>query len=111
MAFRSSFDSRKQLGRWWCIVNSGGEILHYLIGQVYVYCAAIKSNFQIDFYPIYKSVGIPSGLEAAVDSFSRYIDTYEDDPTLCSCCLKLDMSNAFDNCLCSFSEMPASTFT
>ena len=41
-------------------------------------------------------VGIEGGLEAAVHSLSSFINAYGENPTLCR--LKLDMSNAFNNC-------------
>ena len=41
-------------------------------------------------------VGISGGLKTATHSLSSFIDSHGSDPTLC--CLKLDMSNAFNNC-------------
>ena len=42
-------------------------------------------------------MGVRGGLEAAVHSFSTVIDSQESDPNLC--CLKIDFSNAFNECL------------
>ena len=39
---------------------------------------------------------MPGGLDAAVHALSSYITTHGSDPNLC--CLKIDMSNAFDEC-------------
>ena len=42
------------------------------------------------------SLDILGGLEGAVHLFSNLIEAYGTDPSLCF--LKLDMSNAFNNC-------------
>ena len=41
-------------------------------------------------------VGIPSGLEAAVHTVCSFIDLNQSNPDLC--CLKIDFSNAFNEC-------------
>ena len=72
-----------------------GEVLRHLVSRIC--CAAVKSKLLDIFLPYGQvGVGIRGGLEAAVHSLSSFIGAHGDDPTLC--CLKLDMSNAFNNC-------------
>ena len=72
-----------------------GETLRRLISRIC--CAALRSKLPDIFLP-YKQVGVgvPGGLEAAVHTLSHFINTHGNDPSLC--CLKIDMSNAFNNC-------------
>ena len=64
---------------------------------MYVCMYAVKSKLPDIFLPYGQvGVGVRGGLEAAVHFLSSFIDIYGDDSTFC--CLKVDMSNAFNNC-------------
>ena len=71
-----------------------GEVLHRLISHIC--CVAAKSRLSEIVLPYGQvGVGISGGLEAAIHSLSSSINSQGSDPTLC--CLKLDMSKAYNN--------------
>ena len=72
-----------------------GETLHHLIGRV---CRmAVKPQLPDMLLPVGQvGVGIPVGLEAAIHSFASLINEHGQDPSLC--CVKIDLSNAFNKC-------------
>ena len=71
------------------------EVLRRLISRLC--CWAVKSELPDIFLPYGQiGVGVPGGLDAAVHALSSYITTHGSDPNLC--CLKIDMSNAFNEC-------------
>ncbi len=60
-------------------------------------CWATKSELPDIFLPYGQiGVGVPGGMDAAVHALSSYITTHGSNPNLC--CLKIDMSNAFNEC-------------
>ena len=72
-----------------------GEVLRRPISRLC--CWAVRSELPDIFLP-YGQIGVrvPEGLDAAVHALSSYITTHGSDPSLC--CLKIDMSNAFNEC-------------
>ena len=72
-----------------------GEVLRHLISRIC--CNAVCPKLPDILLPYGQvGVGVPGGLEAAVHSLSHYISQHGSDPDLC--CLKIDMTNAFNNC-------------
>ena len=72
-----------------------GEVLHRLISRLC--CSAVKADLPDTFLPYGQvGVGVPGGLDAAIHALSSCIARYGSDPSLC--CLKIDMTNAFNEC-------------
>ena len=72
-----------------------GEVIRRLASKLC--CAAVKPQLPDLFLPYGQvGVGIKGGLEAAVHCLRKFINDNGDRSDLC--CLKLDMSNAFNNC-------------
>ena len=111
-----TLDSR--LAPWFCgapltaLVKKGGsfrpiavgETLHRLVSKVC--CFSVRSSLP----DLLVGVGISGGLEAYVHSLRTIISTLGSDSSLC--CLKLDMTNAFNECRrisflsCCHSDLP-----
>jgi hypothetical protein len=72
-----------------------GKVLRHLVSRIA--CSAVKSKLPDILLP-YNQVGVAirGGLEAAFHSLQKVILDHADDSTFC--CLKIDMSNAFNNC-------------
>ena len=72
-----------------------GEVLRRLTSRLC--CSAVRGNCPDVFLPSGQiGVGIRGGLEAAIHSLSSVIDSQGSNPDLC--CLKVDFSNAFNEC-------------
>ena len=72
-----------------------GETLHRLVSKVC--CFAIRPTLPDTFLPFGQvGVGVSGGLEAVVHSLRTILSTVGSNPDLC--CLKVDMSNAFNEC-------------
>ena len=75
-----------------------GETLRHLVSKVC--CFAIRPALPDTFLPFGQvGVGVSGGLEAAVHSLRTILSTVGSNPDLC--CLKVDMSHAFNECSCS----------
>ena len=60
-------------------------------------CLSVRSSLPDLLLPFGQvGVGVPGGLEAAVHSLRTILSTHSSDSSLC--CLKLDMTNAFNEC-------------
>ena len=71
------------------------EVLRHLTSRLC--CSAVPQNCPDVFLPTGQiGVGILGGLEAAVHSRSTVLDSQGSNPDLC--CLKIDFSNAFNEC-------------
>ena len=72
-----------------------GETLRRLVS--WVCCLVVRSKLPDILLPYGQvGTGIKSGMEAAIHRLSKFIDDHGQDPSLC--CVKIDMSNAFNNC-------------
>ena len=72
-----------------------GETLRRLVSKVC--CFAIHPTLPDTFLPFGQvGVGVSGGLEAAVHSLRTTLSTVGSNPDLC--CLKVDMSNVFNEC-------------
>ena len=72
-----------------------GETLRRLVSKVC--CFSVRSSLPDLLLPFGQvGVGIPGGLEAAIHSMRSILSMYGSDSSLC--CLKLDMTNAFNEC-------------
>ena len=72
-----------------------GETLRRLVSKVC--CLSVRSLLPDQLLPFGQvGVGISGGLEAAVHSMRSILSLYGSDSSLC--CLKLDMTNAFNEC-------------
>ena len=72
-----------------------GEILRRLASRLC--CMAVKSTLPEVFLPYGQvGVGVPGGVEAAIHALSALLDEHGDNADLC--CLKIDFSNAFNEC-------------
>ena len=72
-----------------------GEILRRITSRLC--CSAVKPRLPEFFLPSGQvGVGIKGGLEAAVHTLSGFIESHGDNPDLC--CVKIDFSNAFNEC-------------
>ena len=72
-----------------------GETLRRLVSKVC--CLAVRSALPDVFLPFGQvGVGVSGGLEAAIHSLRTILSTLGSKPDLC--CLKVDMSNAFNEC-------------
>ena len=83
-----------QKDRGYCPI-AVGDVLCCLASRIC--CASIKDCLPVVFVPYGQvGVGLKSGLEAAIHSMRFFIDatfTRED-----FCCLKIDMTNVFNEC-------------
>ena len=71
-----------------------GEVLRHLASCLC--CVAVRSKLPDVFIPAGQvGVGIKGGLEAAIHCLSSFIESHVDDQDLC---LKIDFSNAFNEC-------------
>ena len=75
-----------------------GGIRPIAVGEVSrICCLAVRPYLQDVFVPSGQvGVGVPGGMEAAVHSLRSFVDSHGDDPSLC--CLKVDFTNAFNEC-------------
>ena len=72
-----------------------GETLRRLVSKVC--CLSVRSSLPDLLLPFGQvGVGVPGGLEAAGHSLRTILSTHSSDSSLC--CLKLDMTNAFNEC-------------
>ena len=72
-----------------------GEILRRITSRLC--CSAVKPQLPDFFLPSSQvGVGVKGGLEAAVHTLSGFIESHGDNPDLC--CVKIDFSNAFNEC-------------
>ena len=72
-----------------------GETLRHLVSRIC--CLVVRSKLPDILLPYGQvGTGTKSGMEVAIHLLSKFIDDYDQDPSLC--CIKIDMSNAFNNC-------------